>query len=62
MSLAAAGYGREVIAVFGRWNSSSLELYLKLQQHSLRKAAVAMAAVTMEMVDKRGQAGLRRDE
>ena len=60
VSLSSAGFGREVIAVYGRWSSDSLELYLKLQQHSLRAAAIGMARVTEEMVERQGHGGIRR--
>jgi len=55
----SAGFGREVIAVHGRWSSDSLDLYLKLQQHSLRASAIGRAGVTEEMVKLRGREGIR---
>jgi len=61
VSLAAAGFGREVIAIYGRWKSDSLLLYLQLGRATLCEATVGMAQVTMEMVEGRGKDGLRRD-
>lgn len=59
-SLAAAGYGREVIAVYGRWASNSLELYLQLDRSMLREASLGMARITQSDYDRRGTEGLRR--
>ena len=61
VSLAAAGFGREVIAIYGRWASDSLLRYLKLGRGTLCEATLGMAAITQEQVEGRGKVGLRRN-
>lgn len=60
-SLAAAGYGREVIAIYGRWKSNALLLYLKLGRATLRDASVGMASINEGDIETRGKRGLRRN-
>ena len=59
-SLAAAGFGREVIAVYGRWKSDSLLRYLQLGRATLQQASRGMALITQLQIDRRGHSGLRR--
>jgi hypothetical protein len=59
-SLAAAGFGREVIAVYGRWKSDSLLRYLQLGRATLQQASKGMAHITQLQLDRRGHTGLRR--
>lgn len=61
VSLAAAGFGREVIAIYGRWASDSLLRYLKLGRGTLCEATLGMASITQSQVEGRGKVGLRRN-
>ena len=61
VSLSAAGYDRAVIAVYGRWKSDSMLLYLQLGRATLNQASRGMANITQKDIDTRGHSGIRRN-